>query len=358
MRTIYINSGQKTKKNEGSNWKIYMFLILFLGIIGSVIKLTAPTLVEKWINQKGASAKGYAFSIREVSLSLAKGQMNLMDVKIYNPITNTKMLEAPNLTIQLNLSDLLMSQEKKVSVLADKVDLILSKDLSSEMERIKTGNEKQKNDFYLNNLDAKIGNLNIIEQKEDQSRTVLELNDVNVKIKEVSLLSINKKTEFSITSSIADGGKLNLTGKTSEENGSTPWTIQGSLKQIPADTFNKIAGDKLPFSFNESKLNAEINAHSDHGKVSGEISPDIKRLNLVEEKPGIPTQTIARALTDELTFVLPFTLKDELTLQYADTYRKLKTYRKLTVSNEIPRFQQTPMSQAPKAKKSYSFWPF
>lgn len=349
MRTIYIGGGQKSKKNGGVKWKISIFLFLFLVVCSSILKVTAPTIVEEWINRKGAGDAGYAFSIRDVDLSLAKGQMTLNDLKIFNPKTNAEMIEAPGLTIHLDLADLLMSQNTKISVFADKVDLILSKDFSSEMKRLEAVGEKQKKDLYLNTVEGKIGKLNIIEQKEGQSRTVIELNDVNVKVKEFK--------EFSISSSVADGGKLNFTGKTSEENGRTPWTIHGSLKQVPADIFNKIAGDKLPFSFDESSLNAEISAHSDHGKVIGEITPDIKRLNLLEERPGIPTQSIARALTDELTFTLPFTLQDELTLQYADTYRKLKNYRKDQGTIESPGPAKAPITRTAKTKKTSSFWP-
>lgn len=356
MKTIYVGSGQSSKNQNGSMTKIYFYLFLFLLILGSALKFSAPMIVEEWINRNGAAAKGYAFSIRDVDIRFGKGQLVLMDVKIFNPTTAAKIVEAPNLTIQLNWNDLLISQDKNVSISADKVDLILSKDFSSEMERVQT--VKNREDFYMNSVEGKIGKLNIIQQKDDLSRTVIELNDVNVNVKDVSLLSINKKTEFTVSSNVADGGKLNLTGKTSVENGRTPWSIQGSMKQVPADIFNKMAGDKLPFSFRESSLTAEITARSENGKVSGEITPDIKILNLVEEKPGIPTQTIARALTDELTFVLPFTLKEELTLLYADTYRKLKTYRRDPAVAETPVPVAAKVSQVKKAKKGFSFWSF
>ncbi len=356
MRTIYIGSGPKNTSKGGSNWKIYMFLFVFLALSCSLLKIAAPTIVEKWINQNGGGAAGYAFSIRDAGLSLSKGQVILNDVKVFNPKTNTEILESTVLTINLNWSDLFLSQEKKITVSADQVDLILSKDLSSEMDRIKEMG-KQNKVFYLNVVEGRIGKLNIIEQKEDKSRSVIELNDLNFKLKEFSLLSINQKTEFSISSTIADGGKFNLTGKTTEANGSTPWTIQGSLKEVPADLLNKIAGDKLPFAFREPRLNAEISAYSDHGKVSGEITPDIKILNLLEEKPGIPTQTITRALTDELTFTLPFTLKEGLTVQYAETFTKLKHYRKYAGSSESTRPSSLQLNHTTKTKKS-TFWPF
>lgn len=336
-------------------WKIYFFLILFFGLTGMGLKLTGPMIVEKWINKHGAGNSGYAFSVRDVEFSLAKGQVFLKDIKIFNPKTQTELIEAPNLTVQFNWPNFFLSDSKNVSVTADNVDLILSSDFSSEIARIKDAGNKLEEDVYLSNLEGKIARLNIIERKEDQSRTVLELNELNLKLKEASLHSINKKTEFNVSSKLADGGKLNLTGKTRVEGERTPWTIQGSLKKVPSDIFNKIAGDKLPFSFNESHLNAEISAHSDRGEVSGEIAPDIKRLNLLQERPGVPTRSIARALTDELTFSLPFTLKEELSFNYADTYHRLKTYRKYPAATESSDSAKTQVSQT---KKTDSFWPF
>lgn len=357
MRPIYINGGPKDIKKGGFKWKLYLFLITFFAITLSVLKVAGPTIVENWINQKGAKSLGYAFSIRDTELSLSKGQVVLNDVKIFNPKTNTEILETPKLTIQVNWPDLLQSQQKKVSISAEQVDLILSKDFTSEIKRIREI-EKDKSGVYLHLVEGKIGRLNIIEQKQDQSRVVVELLDVNLKLKDFTPLSINKKSEFTMTSSVTDGGKLNLMGKMTEANGNTSWSIQGSLKQVPVAILNKIVGDKLPFSFNESSLNAEITAHSDQGKVSGEILPDVKGLYLIDEKPGIPTQTIARTLTDELTFTLPFTLKDDLSFQYAETFAKLKNYRKYAgTSDSSATSSVVPASQPSKSKKS-GFWSF
>lgn len=360
MKNLYIGS-QSYKKNTGTNWKLYFYLILFFTILGFTLKLTGSMIVEKWINGKGADANGYAFTVREVGISLGRGQLDLKDVKVFNKKTETEILEAPDMTIQLSLSDLIMSQEKRISVDADKVDLILSKDLTSEIERIKADKKSEGNNFYLDLVEGKIAKLNIIEKKEGQSRTVLELNDVNLKVKDSSLLSINNKTEFSINSKIADGGNFNLTGKTSVVEGNSLWSIKGTLKQVQSDIFNKIAGNKLPFAFNESRLNADITAESNNGKVEGEISPEIRKLNLVNEKPGVPAQIIARILTDELTFSLPFTLEDVLKLEYVDTFTRLKTYRKYPGSSEGSGATEAKVTQsapAVKAKKSFSFWPF
>lgn len=350
MKTLYIG-GSSHKKNSSSHWKLYLCLILFLGIIGVTLKFTGSIIVERWINQQGARSSGYAFSVRDVELSLSQGQITLKDMKVFNPKTSSELLEAPEVKLQVNLNDLILSNDKKISFHTDQADLFVSKDLSSEIQRIKEVVEKE--DLYLNVLDGKITRLNVIEKKDDQSRTMIELNNVNLKIKDVGLLAINKKSEFSISSNVADAGKLNLAGKIKEENGSSSWIVTGSLKQVPSDIFNKIAGDKLPFSFFEPTLNAEINALSENGIIVGEITPEVKRLNLIVEKPGVATQSIARALNDDLSFSLPFTLKDEMKFQYVDTYTKLKTYRKYPAA-ETPSITKTQGA----ADKSFSLWPF
>lgn len=358
MKAIYIGSGPQSTNKGGIKWKLYFFLITFLALTVTVLKVSGPTIVENWINEKGAKSAGYAFSIRDTELKLSKGQIVLNDVKVFNSETKSEILETPKLIVQLSWQDLLQSRSKDVSLSADRIDLILSKDFAAEIKRVQE-TQKDKSGLYLNLLEGKITQLNIIEKKEDQSRTVVELKDVNFKMKEFSPMAINKKSEFSVQSQVDGGGKLNLSAKTVLESGIISWNIQGSLKHIPAGLLNKISGDKLPFSFNEPSLNAEITAHSAQGKIRGEISPAITRLNLIDEKPGIPTQTIARALNEELTFSLPFTLQDELAFHYSEVFAKLKNYRKYAGTSENSRSETYQSQGAPSAKaKKSGFWPF
>lgn len=331
MKTLYIG-GQSHKKNSGTNWKLYFYLILFGAFIFTTLKLTGSMIAEKLINRNGVKATGYSFSVRDVDFSLSKRELNLKDVKVFNSKTSTEILETPELIVHLD--PLSIFQDKKLSITADKLDVILSEDLSSEVEKAK--------EHYFNVVEGTFGKLTIIEKKANQSRTVIELNEASVKVKE---------SDFSLTSKIAEGGNLNLTGKRGAN-----WTMKGSFKNVPSDIFNKIAGDKLPFAFTETKLNADIVAETENGMINGEISPEITKLNLIDEKPGIPTQTIKRVLNDELTFTLPFTLKNEISLEYNDTFRKLKSYRKSGPA-AVPeaRVSQAP---APKNKKAFSFWPF
>lgn len=325
MRTIYIGAEQKTKKNNGGfKWKVYAFLFVFFVASGYVINFSAPLYVEHWINQKGEGA----FSIRDVEISLAKTQLVLKDLRINNPKKDTELIDAPHLIIQFDWPSLLTAETKKVALIVDKMDIILHQDFTAEIERLKA--------FKLDVIEARIGELKVIERKADRSRTILDLKDVTTSF---------KADGFVVNSTISDGGKFILSRKGDN--------FQGSLIQVPAELLSKLAGDKLPFSFNEPRMNATITAQLDQGKVSGVISPEVKRLNLVGEN-----QTIARALTEELTFTLPFTMTDELRLDYAETYRKLKAYRKHPTPTVGAGSAETRVTQTGKEKKTFSFWPF
>lgn len=357
MGSLYIG-GRRHSGKSGWKWKLGLFLILFSVVAVSALKVSAPFIVEQWINKKGATTSGYAFSVRDVVLGLEKGQLTLNDVKVYNPETHSRLLESPKLVINFDWRNMLVADEKKLMVQTDKVDLFLSKDFASEMERIKDAADEIEDDLYLQILEGRIGKLTVVEKMEEQGRTVLVFTDVGMKVKDVSLHGVNKKTEFSMASKIAKGGELNLAGKIIPEGENTAWKIEGAMKQVPADIFNRIAGDKLPFSFLDESLNAQVTAHSKNGAIMGEIKPDIQRLNLLKERPEGPTQSITRALTEELTFSLPFSVTDKVSLQYEDTFKRLVTYRRYPAAQtERAAPNETPASQTTSRKKSSS-WTF
>lgn len=328
MRDLYIGGPRRAKKG-GIMWKLYLFLFFFLIIVGAGLKVSSPLLVEKWLNKQGSGKQGYAYTVREVELALRDGEITLKDVKVFNPTTKVALLESPSLKLKINIQDILRAEERKMIISGDKLDVFLSQDLTSEIHRIT--NSSPRHDLYLSLLEGKFSLVSIIEKKPNESRTLVKLHDVNLKMKELSVASVNKKTEFSLVSKIANGGEMNLSGSINEE-GQNSWKIEGSLKEFSPNLFNQLAGSHLPFSFNESAINAQIIAHSSDGELKGEIVPEVTKLNLISERPGLEKQVIARALTEELTFSLPFRLKDELTLEYADTYKKLKDYRKYPLS--------------------------
>lgn len=325
MRDLYIGGPRRAKKG-GFMWKLVLFFSFLLIIVGAALKVSAPFIVERWLNESGSGHSGYAYSVRDVELSLKDGEMILSDVKVFNPKTHARVVESPSLKLQMNLTELIRTSDRKIKISADKVDIFISTDLTAEIKRI--ANSTDTKDLYFNLIEAKFTEFNVIERKTDESRRLVTFQDVNLDMKDISVVSVNENTEFTLTSKLADGGELNLSANMNEEKEQSFWMIQGYLKEFSPELFNKLAGTELPFSFNESTLNADVVAYTNEGKIKGEIIPEVKRLNLIDERPGGARQVIARALTDELTFTLPFTLKDELEVQYADTFKKLKEYRK------------------------------
>ncbi|MFA5584210.1 MAG: hypothetical protein WDA09_08340 [Bacteriovoracaceae bacterium] len=326
MRDLYIGGGQRKVKKGGIKWKLYLFLFLFVIAVGGVLKISSPMIVEKWLNHRGVENGGFAYSVREVELYLQKGEMILKDLKVFHPKNNEELLKTSSLKIRMNFQDIFNTRSSRVEVSADQLNVFLSNELASEINRMK--DIKEKENIYFALIQGKFSQVNVIQKKIDESRTLTRLVDVNLEMKELSLTSINKKTEFSLTSSLSIGGEMKISGKINQEEDADSWNIEGSLKDFSPELFNRLAGIQLPFSFNESTLNANIVATSDKGKVTGEIVPDVTRLNLIIERRGYEPQVIARALTDELTFSLPFTIKEDLTLEYEDTFKKLKDYRK------------------------------
>ncbi|HLT23147.1 MAG TPA: hypothetical protein VKZ84_06880 [Bacteriovoracaceae bacterium] len=326
MRDLYIGGGQRKAKKGGVMWKLYLFLFLFIITVGGALKISAPVIVERWLNQRGSDNSGFTYSVREVELSLKEGEMILKDLKVFHPKSNEELLKTSSLKLRMNLQEIFNTSASRVEVSADQLNVFLSNELISEINRMK--DIKENENIYFALIQGKFSQVNVIEKKIDESRTLARLVDVNLEMKELSLTSINKSTEFNLTSTLSTGGEMKLSGKVSQEEEENSWNIEGSLKEFSPELLNRLAGTQLPFSFNESALNANIVARSDKGKVTGEIVPDITRLNLIIERRGYEPQVIARALTDELTFSLPFTIKEDLTLEYEDTFKKLKDYRK------------------------------
>ena len=328
MSELYIGGQRRTKKG-GVLWKIALLMVFLLLMLGAALKVSSPFIVERWLNDQGQENEGYAYSVREVGLSLKEGEMTLKDVKVFHPQTQVEILQSPSLKLKMNLPDILNASERRIVISADKLDVFLSKDLSSEIERMKKSTENK--DLYFSLVEGEFTELNIIEKKIDFSRTLVGFRDVNLTMKELSMMSVNEKTQVGLAAKLKQGGEMSLTAKMSDEEGRSFWAIEGSLREFPPELLNKVAGSELPFTFNEEVLNAQVTARSHEGSIMGEIVPEVSRLNLIDERAGGPRQVIARALTDELTFSLPFSLKDELTLEYADTYKKLKEYRKYPV---------------------------
>jgi hypothetical protein len=328
MKPIYIRQGRPQHRKLP-----YVLLAIFFILI--TVILMAPTFIEAYINKTGSDQKGYSFRINDLRFSVLKGEILLQGLKVFNDRSSVNFAEAKK--IVLNFDPLRIFDDKKVfSMQANSIDVLISKDFVDEIERVKNEHkEKIDTSLYLDKVDAKVNTINVQQIIDNKPKTILTLKDAQATLYDFGIGSINENTEFKIHSNIAEGGSIDLNGKTKLESNKTPWVIEGSMSKIPSAVLEKLAGDKLPVDIEKANINATIAAHSAGGKVEGEIVPDIKDFALSEDKDnGFLKRNLAKAANaifskvkeekKEVSLKLPFTLKEDFKVDIPDTLQKLK----------------------------------
>ena len=312
-----------------------------MAILLVVARVAAPFVAENFINKKGADGRGYHYRVAEVSMNILRGEVNLRDLKVFNPDNMIVFADAPVVTLNFQWAELIRG-EHIFDVKADQLNLILSKALFDEIQRIKDQFSKNTGSrFYLDKVGASFKRINIMEANETNSRTILTLTDSKVSGKEFAIGGINLKSEFSIDGKIAEGGSIDLKGKTVQKDNSTPWTILGKMKNIQPDVLEKLTGNKLPIDISKTSLNAEIVARSQEGQIEGTLTPDIREFNLREEKKSPWGDIIVKlkkydlekapASEDLLKFDIPFTVRENLSFNIDETVNRVKSQVKSKV---------------------------
>lgn len=328
MKPIYIY--KPDAKNNKTIIGILMVLIMLVAVV-----VAAPHFIKSYINKMGADEKGYAYQIGDLDINPFKSQLKIKDIKAYNMKSNVSFAEVSDFKVKFNLIDLLKN-EKRLKLSINELNLILSKDLFEEINRIKNEvKEKASSEFYVDEVEALIGRINIRDLRKDNSRTILSLENANIKMNDFGVGSVNEKTEFKINSKIAEGGKIDLSGKTKLEAENTPWVINGEMTGITAKVIEKMAGDKLPLEIKQANINSKITASSAGGQIEGYLSPDIKDFKLIEDKEdGFLKRNIAKATNfvlnkttegdKEIKMEIPFTLNENFSINIEETIKKLR----------------------------------
>lgn len=230
----------------------------------------------------------------------------------------------------------LIRGEHIFEVKADQLNLILSKALFDEIQRIQDqAINKKGSGFYLDKIIALFERIYVIEADETNSRTILTLMDSKVSGKELAMGDVNTKSEFSFDGKIAEGGSIDLKGKTIQKENSTPWTIQGKMTNILPDVLEKLTGDKLPIDITKPNLNAVIVARSQEGQIEGTLTPNITEFNLREEKKSqwgdiivkVRNYDLEKAPASEeiVKFDIPFIVRENLSLNIDETVNRVKS---------------------------------
>ncbi len=329
MKSIYISRSESKKSKK---W--IFFALIFLALLFLMIRMISPFLLRSYINQTGADDKGYAYRVGDLDFNAFKGEIFVKDVKVFHQTSEFSIADMNNVKMNLDWSEIFQGN-KIYSIQSDEINLTLSKEFVEEINRVKNeARKKIKQDIYLDRVVAKIKRFNLKEAKDDNVRTILSLQDVEVLLKDFGLGSINELTEFSLKSQILEGGTVNITGKTKLEADSTPWIITGKMANITSSVIEKMAGDKIPLDITKANLNAVIVAESSDGKIQGEISSELEAFKLNEEKKqGLIKAGIAKAANlmfknkkednKSVTLSFPFILNENFTLNFSETLKML-----------------------------------
>jgi len=299
-----------------------------------ILLLVAPIWIKSTINKAGADQKGYSFRVNDVDMNLGQGKIKIKDIVVFNPSTSVKIAELPFLTVNFSLVDVLR-RDKIVTLSSEELNITISKDLMDEIHKIKEDAESNvKEALYLKEASMKLDRMNVREIKEENTRTILTLTNVQLNVKDIGTGSINENTEFNLKSSIAEGGNIKLMGKTKLEADGTPWAINGVLSGIPAKVIEKLAGDKLPLDIVDANINTKITAQSSQGILEGVLTPEIKEFKLSEEKNnGVLKRNVAKAINsifktkpgeEDFQISIPFTLKENFSLNFSETLEKIR----------------------------------
>ncbi|HXH75336.1 MAG TPA: hypothetical protein VNJ08_10250 [Bacteriovoracaceae bacterium] len=331
MKAIYVNRYEKQRKHR--KWPYVGILLLASLLI--IARVAAPVIAKNLINQKGADGKGYQYRVADVSMNILRGEINLSDLKVFNQESMVSFVEAPLVKLNFQWAELIRG-EHIFELKVDQLNLILSKALSDEIQRIKdqsTNNTGSR--FYLDKIVVLFERIYVIEADETNSRTILSLMDSKVSGKELAMGEVNIKSEFSLDGKIAEGGSIDLKGKTIQKKNSTPWTIQGKLTNILPDVLEKLTGNKLPIDITKTNLNANIVARSQAGQIKGTLTPDITEFNLREEKKSPWGDIVVKikkydlentsASEEGIKFDIPFIVRDHLSLNIDETINKVKS---------------------------------
>lgn len=327
MKPIYIGREESRKK------KIFIVLALLIGIL-IILRMILPNVIAAYINKTGSDEKGYVYRVEDMDLSLLKGEVKLEGLYVHKASSETNFVEAKDITFKMDPTRI-FEKEKIFSVNVGSLDFLISKDFFEEVNRVKNeAKEKADASLYIEDLKATIGSINVRQIRDDKAQPIMTLKDTKAHVTDLGVGSRKEKTEFEVTSSFQEGGKLDVSGKTKLEEETTPWIISGEMKQIPAAVLEKLAGDKLPVDIASANVDAAITAHSGGGQIEGEIVPEIKDFKLSEEKDeGVIKKSLAKAANflfdkakgkdQEVSLKLPFTLNENFTVNVPDTLEKI-----------------------------------
>lgn len=328
MKAIYINRYQGPGKKKHT---LFLKFIIVLAILAGLARLVAPYLITEYINKMGKNEEGLRFKVSDVSLKILDSKAWIGNLRVFNSDGSRVLMELNDGWIDVDpirflKKENLATQEWKSG------EVVISKYLFDELKKIKN-RKRTDSDVYFDSLKTNLNELNIRQVQDESVVTLLSLKDANLKMENVGTGDPKKPTTFDFSSLIKEGGSVTMTGKTQLDKEETPWSIKGEVKKMNAVVLEKLSGKALPIDIKAADMNASITAFSNGEAISGVLTPDIKEFKLKEEKGNTLKRTVAKVSNfvldklkgkeEELKFEIPFTLKENFSLDIDQTVKKL-----------------------------------
>lgn len=315
MKTIYIK--RRGLREERRRWP-WILVLLFFVMIG-IARVIAPYAIVSYINNKRANESCLTYRISDVDLKLLETKIFVDNFRVYSSDGNTLIAEFTG--GKIDIDPFTAFRDKNFGdQYWSKAEITLSESLFQEIQRLKDESIKKTD---IDKIQLAIGGLDL-KQIDEKShvKSLLTLRDLQLKFQD---------DLFKFDSGIKEGGYLHLEGQSQNLKDHLHWSVAGSMSGINASVLEKLAGGSLPIEIKEANIDAKISAHSEGDEIRGVITPNIKNFRLKDEKGNTVARAIAKVSNflakkasddKEPEFSIPFTLKENLTLDFSESLKQ------------------------------------
>lgn len=330
MKSIYVGTTSKKKKNY---FRYFWPLILLVFFISALV-VSSPVLIRHFVNKAGADEKGHTYRVGDIRLDLSKGIFHIEEFKVFHQSSVNPILIINNADIKVLWPELL-SGNKIYNIRSEIVNIFISNHLIQELKRLKNQSKSSAGGKdYLDEVVFSADRFYFREVDDETIRTVLTLTDLKSTINDIGLGKVFENTHFRLKANVAEGGSLEMKGKTQKEGDHLVWILEGNLQDIPSRAFDKLAGNEGPMAIAETKVNAHLEARSEDGLIIGELSSRIQDFKFSESKrQGLINRGLSRvtnmllkeqlAEDGSLQLNIPFVLKENVEVKIPELLKEL-----------------------------------
>ena len=326
MKTIYINRDLNKRKVK------LLYPILILGFLLLLIRIIAPSLIEVYLNERGAKDNGLNFHVTEIDLKVLKGEIILYDFTLFNNDSQEVFMRIDHLVVESAWN--LLVKDRRISLKGDNLDFTLSGEFLKDAHDFKEVLKNKVSAPMYKEIDSRFHRMNIRQIRGFTEHTLLNLRDVQFDLNDL-VLQRKSSPKFHLSGRFEQGGSLMLDGALKPMQNAYPWTIEGRMKGITATTLEQLANDEFPFEIPGPQFDAVVNAQSVGDKIAGTISSSFRELKVKEDMEARQlNRSVSRALNlffekakvrkESINLTIPFTLRENFMLDLRGSLERIR----------------------------------